>query len=102
MQIAVLGIDLGKNSCSVAGLDSSGAVIKRRRMRPDSIAAFTERQPPCIVAMEACCGAHRIGRLLVRQGQPSPPDVPGVCPAVTAMRKPLRRRPHGQPCGSSS
>jgi predicted NBD/HSP70 family sugar kinase len=43
MQIAVLGIDLGKNSCSVVGLDSSGAVIKRRRMRPESIAAFTER-----------------------------------------------------------
>jgi transposase len=68
MQIAVLGIDLGKNSCSVAGLDSNGAVIKRRRMRPENIAVFTERLPPCMVAMEACCGAHHIGRLLVRQG----------------------------------
>jgi len=27
MDIAVLGIDLGKNSCSVAGLDASGKVI---------------------------------------------------------------------------
>ena len=41
MQIAVLGIDLGKNSCSVAGLDSAGLVVTRRRMRPTSIAAFT-------------------------------------------------------------
>jgi len=32
MKIAVLGIDLGKNSCSVVGLDEVGAVIKRRRM----------------------------------------------------------------------
>ena len=37
MQIAVLGIDLGKNSCSLAGLDDTGAVVLRRRMRPDSI-----------------------------------------------------------------
>jgi hypothetical protein len=31
MPIAVLGIDLGKNSCSVAGLDMHGAVVLRRR-----------------------------------------------------------------------
>src|SRR6185312_16156390 len=68
MQIAVLGIDLGKNSCSVVCLDSTGAVIKRRRMRPESIAAFTAKLPACIVAMEACCGAHHLGRLLAGQG----------------------------------
>jgi transposase len=68
MKIAVLGIDLGKNSCSVAGLDNSGAVIKRRRMRPESIAAFTDKLPACIVAMEACCGAHHLGRVMSGQG----------------------------------
>ena len=81
MQIAVLGIDLGKNSCSVVGLDSSGAVIKRRRMRPESIAAFTEN-----------AGLHRgDGGVLwrapswARDGRPGPPgtsDVAGVCSAV--------------------
>ena len=35
MEIAVLGIDLGKNSCSLAGLDEAGAVVKRRRLRPE-------------------------------------------------------------------
>jgi len=68
MKIAVLGIDLGKNSCSVVGLDSRGAVVKRRRMRPGSIAGFAEDLPPCIVAMEACCGAHHLGRQLTAQG----------------------------------
>ena len=53
MQIAVLGIDLGKNSCSLVGLDQNGAVVKRRRMRPGSIAEFTRSLPACIVAMEA-------------------------------------------------
>jgi transposase len=68
MQIAVLGIDLGKNSCSLVGLDKAGGVIKRRRMRPESIPAFTKSMAACVVAMEACCGAHHLGRLLVAQG----------------------------------
>jgi len=68
MQIAVLGIDLGKNSCSLVGLDQNGAVVKRRRMRPGSIAEFTRSLPACIIAMEVCCGAHHLGRLLVAQG----------------------------------
>jgi transposase len=68
MKIAVLGIDLGKNSCSVVGLDDVGAVIKRRRMRRQSIVAFTQSLPACVVAMEACCGAHYLGRLLRSQG----------------------------------
>jgi transposase len=37
-------------------------------MRPESIAAFTEKLPACIVAMEACCGAHHLGRLMAGQG----------------------------------
>lgn len=68
MQIAVLGIDLGKNSCSVVGLDDRGVVVKRRRMRPENILAFTRFMPACIVAMEACCGAHHFGQLLKSQG----------------------------------
>jgi hypothetical protein len=32
------------------GLDSAGAVIKRRRMRSETIAAFTEKLPAYIVA----------------------------------------------------
>jgi transposase len=68
MPIAVLGIDLGKNSCSIVALSEDGGVIKRRRMRPESIAAFAKELSPCIVAMEACCGAHHLGRLLAAQG----------------------------------
>jgi len=33
MTIAVLGIDLGKNSCSLVGLDAAGRVVLRRRMQ---------------------------------------------------------------------
>jgi len=64
MQIAVLGIDLGKNSCSVAGLDTSGRVILRRRLHRESVVKLASRLPACVIAMEACCGAHHLGRLL--------------------------------------
>jgi hypothetical protein len=33
MDIAVLGVDLGKNICSVVGLDGSGAVVMRSGVR---------------------------------------------------------------------
>ena len=68
MDIAVLGIDLGKNSCSLVGLDGSGKVILRRRMQRKTILTLAAKLSPCIVAMEACCGAHHLGRLLAAQG----------------------------------
>ena len=68
MQIAVLGIDLGKNSCSLVGLDQAGKVVMRRRMRRETVIVFADKLPVCVVAMEACCGAHHMGRLLARQG----------------------------------
>ncbi len=68
MMIATLGIDLGKNSCSLAGLDEDGHVVLRRRMRPKTIVSFTRQLPTCTIAMEACCGAHHMGRLLAAQG----------------------------------
>ena len=52
------GIDLGKNSCSLAGLAASGAVVLRRPMAR----AFVAKLPMCVVTVEACCGAHFLGR----------------------------------------
>jgi transposase len=68
MQITVLGIDLGKNSCSVAGQDATGRVVLRKRMRRQSVVKLAAELPSCIVAMEACCGAHHLARLMQAQG----------------------------------
>lgn len=68
MRIAVLGIDLGKNSCSVAGLDETGRVVLRRRLTREGVVRLGATLPACTVAMEACCGAHYIGRVLRDQG----------------------------------
>ena len=64
----MLGIDLGKNSCSLVGFDPAGTVVLRRRARRDTIVGLTAKLPACVVAMEACCGAHHLGRLLAAQG----------------------------------
>jgi predicted NBD/HSP70 family sugar kinase len=37
MQIAIVGIDLGKNICRLAGLDGSGQVVVRRRVRRENV-----------------------------------------------------------------
>ena len=66
--VAMLGIDLGKNSCSLAGLDAKGAVVLRRRMTREGVVAFVSKLPICVIAMEACCGAHFLGRLFKAQG----------------------------------
>ena len=68
MDISVLGVDLGKNVCSVVGLGASGAVVMRRKVRRETLIALAEKLPPCIVGMEACCGAHHLGRVFAAHG----------------------------------
>jgi transposase len=65
---SVLGVDLGKTVCSVVGLDGAGKVVMRRRMRRETLIGLAEKLPPCMVAMEACCGAHHLGRVFDAHG----------------------------------
>ena len=66
--VAVLGIDLGKNSCSVAGLDEAGQIVLRRRLTRDGVVRLAAGMPTYVMAMEACCGARHLGRVLRQQG----------------------------------
>ena len=84
--ISVLGVDLGKNVCSVVGLDASGAVVMRRKMRRETLIALAEKLPACIVGMEACCGAHHLGRVFAAHGH----DVRLMSPE--SVRDPTSRR----------
>ena len=61
MAIVTIGIDLGKNVCSLAGLDKDGRVVLRKRMQRAKLISFLTTLPPATVAMEACCGAHHVG-----------------------------------------
>jgi transposase len=68
MSIVILGVDLGKNSCSIVGVDATGAIVTRRSMRRQTLIDYILKLPVCVVAMEACCGAHHLGRLFVARG----------------------------------
>ena len=68
MDVSVIGIDLGKNSCSVAGMDAAGSVVFRKRMSRAVLVEIARMHPKAIVAMEACCGAHHLGRVFAEEG----------------------------------
>ena len=68
MDVAVVGIDLGKNTCSVAGMDASGRVLFRKRVSRSGVVVLVRKYPGCVVAMEACCGAHHLGRVFTEAG----------------------------------
>ena len=109
MQIAVLGIDLGKTSCSVVGLDAGGSVILRRRLPRTGVIKLAAGLPSCVIAMEACCGAHHLGRLLQQQGHASVSCHRSTFAltskrkrTTTEMPKQSQRPPRVQQCGSSN
>jgi transposase len=68
MQIATIGIDIGKSSFHVVGLDARSAIVLRRRCSRRQLMRDFANLPPCLVGMEACCGAHHLGQRLVTFG----------------------------------
>ena len=63
-EIAVVGIDIGKTSFHVIGLDHRGAVVLRQRWSRGQVEIRFANMPPCLVGMEACVGAHHLSRKL--------------------------------------
>jgi transposase len=47
---------------------TTGRVVLRRRIHRYSVIKLTAGMPACFIAMEACCGAHHLGRVLQSQG----------------------------------
>src|SRR5438477_885612 len=60
--VAVIGIDIGKNSFHVVGLDNRGAIVLRQKWSRGQIEARLANLPPCLIGMEACVGAHHLSR----------------------------------------
>jgi transposase len=62
--VAVIGIDIGKNSFHIVGLDERGAIALRRKWSRGQVEARLANMPPCLIGMEACVGAHHLSRKL--------------------------------------
>src|ERR1700730_10141726 len=59
-----MGIDIGKNSFHVVGLDQSGALVLRQKWSLRQIEVQLANIPRCLIGMEACVGAHHLSRKL--------------------------------------
>lgn len=66
--VSVIGIDIGKNSFHVVGLDDRGAIVLRQKWSRGQIEARLANMPPCLIGMEACVGAHHLSRKLKALG----------------------------------
>jgi transposase len=66
--VVTIGIDIGKNSFHVVGLDQRGAIVLRQKWSRGQVEARLANMPPCLVGMEACVGAHHLSRKLTALG----------------------------------
>ena len=66
--IAVIGIDIGKNSFHVVSHDARGAIVLRQKWSRGQVEARLANVPPCLIGMEACVGAHHLSRNLASLG----------------------------------
>ena len=100
MEVSTIGLDLGKRVFQVHGVDASGAVVVRKRLRRGEVLRFFGGLPGCLVGMEACAGAHYWARELqglghevrlmppsyvkpyVKRGKTDAADAAAICEAV--------------------
>ena len=67
--ITRVGVDLAKNVIQVHAVDAAGKVITNRALKREKFLAWCADLPPgCLVAMEACSGAHHWCRQLLERG----------------------------------
>ena len=67
--IATIGIDLGKNTFHLVGLDKRGAIVLRLKVSRGQLGCRVSNMPRCLIGMEACSGSHHFGRQLAALGQ---------------------------------
>lgn len=68
MEITRIGFDLAKNVFQAHGVNESGHKVLSKKLKREQVLAFFATVPPCVVAMEACGGAHYWARKLQELG----------------------------------
>lgn len=67
-EVTTIGLDIAKQVFHAHGADASGAMVFSRRISRAKLVGFFASQPRCMVALEACGGAHHWARELGRLG----------------------------------
>src|ERR1700724_860561 len=68
MQIHSVGIDLGKTTFHLVALSAAGKMLLRKKFTQKQLVIFTANMQTSLIGMEACSGAHFLGRVLREQG----------------------------------
>jgi transposase len=68
MKIASIGIDIGKTTFHLVGLDLHGSIVIRRKFSRKALLAHTANLPSSLIGIEACGGAHCLARTMREQG----------------------------------
>jgi transposase len=68
MQIKSVGIDLGKTTFHLVALGEAGKVVLRKKFTQRQLLTYTANMPTSLIGLEACSGAHFLGRALRKQG----------------------------------
>lgn len=66
--IATVGIDIGKNTFHLVCFDQRGAIVLQLKTSREQLGRRLANLPRCLIGMEACSGAHHIGRQLAALG----------------------------------
>src|SRR6516162_7723256 len=66
--VATIGIDIGKNTFHLVGLDQRGAIVLQLKSSREQLERRLSNLPRCLICMEACSGSHHIGRQLEALG----------------------------------
>jgi len=68
MELHTIGIDLGKTVFHLVGLNLRGEAVVRKKLSRRQLLQFTANLHVDLIGMEACGGAHFLGRALRAQG----------------------------------
>lgn len=67
-QITTIGLDLAKHVFQIHGADAEGAPVVNRKLRRAEVLRFFEKQPACLVGLEACGSSHYWAREIAALG----------------------------------
>jgi len=68
MKISTIGLDIARNVFQVHGVNESGEVVIRNRLRRSQVIPFFKKLPCCLIGIEACATVHRWSRELQALG----------------------------------
>ena len=66
--VPTIGIDIGKNTFHLIGLDKMGAIVLRQKLSRNQVDIRLANMPRCLIGTEACLGAHHLSRQLKALG----------------------------------